>query len=224
MLRHREGQLKTNFATSLGKISYQVPCHLRVQNVGLEDARGAAARARHGRAGDRALLGPRRHVRREEGIRGRVAQDRAPRRAPGRQRRGASTSRAIARWRPSRSRRSPSRAPSRRTRFSCCAGRTAYEPRDAQPMDKLTPDDLLPLEAITRSAPRLRAEVLAHKRHRQAPLGPNVTLYFEDRLTMQLSGPGDAARGAHLRVRGDRRGARGLQPADSRRQRTSKPR
>jgi Fe-S oxidoreductase len=36
MLRHREGQLRTSFATSLGKISYQVPCHLRVQNVGLK--------------------------------------------------------------------------------------------------------------------------------------------------------------------------------------------
>ncbi|HUQ52218.1 MAG TPA: heterodisulfide reductase-related iron-sulfur binding cluster, partial [Gammaproteobacteria bacterium] len=36
MLRHREGLLRTNFAASLGKISYQVPCHLRVQNVGLK--------------------------------------------------------------------------------------------------------------------------------------------------------------------------------------------
>jgi len=36
MLRHREGKLRTNFATSLGKISYQVPCHLRVQNLGLK--------------------------------------------------------------------------------------------------------------------------------------------------------------------------------------------
>jgi Fe-S oxidoreductase len=36
MLRHREGLLKTDFATSLGNISYQVPCHLRVQNIGLK--------------------------------------------------------------------------------------------------------------------------------------------------------------------------------------------
>jgi len=34
--RHRDGQLKTNFAEALGKISYQVPCHLRVQNIGLK--------------------------------------------------------------------------------------------------------------------------------------------------------------------------------------------
>ena len=54
-----------------------------------QDARRAAARARHGGASDRALLGPRRHLRREEGVRGRLAQDRAARRAPGRQCRGA---------------------------------------------------------------------------------------------------------------------------------------
>ncbi len=36
MLRHREGLLKTDFKASLGKISYQVPCHLRVQNIGLK--------------------------------------------------------------------------------------------------------------------------------------------------------------------------------------------
>jgi glycerol-3-phosphate dehydrogenase subunit C len=36
MLRHKAGLLKTNFKNSLGKISYQVPCHLRVQNIGLK--------------------------------------------------------------------------------------------------------------------------------------------------------------------------------------------
>ncbi len=36
MLRHKAGVLETDFATALGKISYQVPCHLRVQNIGLK--------------------------------------------------------------------------------------------------------------------------------------------------------------------------------------------
>jgi glycerol-3-phosphate dehydrogenase subunit C len=36
MLRHKNGKLKTDFAKSLGKVSYQVPCHLRVQNIGLK--------------------------------------------------------------------------------------------------------------------------------------------------------------------------------------------
>jgi Fe-S oxidoreductase len=36
MIRHREGKLKVDFTTSLGSISYHVPCHLRVQNMGLK--------------------------------------------------------------------------------------------------------------------------------------------------------------------------------------------
>ena len=36
MIRHRDGKLKTDFAEKLGAISYQVPCHLRVQNIGLK--------------------------------------------------------------------------------------------------------------------------------------------------------------------------------------------
>jgi hypothetical protein len=52
-------------------------------------------------------------------------------------------------------------------------------------MQKLTADDLLPLERYHKERMRLRAEVLEHKRHRQAPIGPNLTLYFEDRVTMR---------------------------------------
>jgi Fe-S oxidoreductase len=36
MLRHRAGLLKTDFKQTLGKVSYHVPCHLRVQNIGLK--------------------------------------------------------------------------------------------------------------------------------------------------------------------------------------------
>jgi glycerol-3-phosphate dehydrogenase subunit C len=36
MLRHRAGLLRTDFKTPLGKISYHVACHLRVQNIGLK--------------------------------------------------------------------------------------------------------------------------------------------------------------------------------------------
>jgi len=36
MLRHKQGKLNTAFENSLGKIAYQVPCHLRVQNIGLK--------------------------------------------------------------------------------------------------------------------------------------------------------------------------------------------
>ncbi len=34
MLRNRDGLLKTDFKQSLGNVSYHIPCHLRVQNIG----------------------------------------------------------------------------------------------------------------------------------------------------------------------------------------------
>ena len=35
-LRHKAGELKTDFKQGLGDISYQVACHLRVQNIGIK--------------------------------------------------------------------------------------------------------------------------------------------------------------------------------------------
>jgi Protein of unknown function (DUF3501) len=52
-------------------------------------------------------------------------------------------------------------------------------------MDKLTPADLLSLEAYARERPAFRARVLEHKRDRKVAVGPHVTWSFEDRLTMQ---------------------------------------
>ena len=34
VLRHKDGLLKTDFKVDLGKVSYHIPCHSRVQNVG----------------------------------------------------------------------------------------------------------------------------------------------------------------------------------------------
>jgi Fe-S oxidoreductase len=34
VLRHRDGLLRTDFKAGLGRVSYHVPCHLRVQNMG----------------------------------------------------------------------------------------------------------------------------------------------------------------------------------------------
>jgi hypothetical protein len=52
-------------------------------------------------------------------------------------------------------------------------------------MQLLTRENLMSLEQYAKARPAFRAEVLAHKRDRQVPIGPNATLYFEDRLTMQ---------------------------------------
>jgi hypothetical protein len=45
--------------------------------------------------------------------------------------------------------------------------------------------DLYSLEEYHKHRPEFRERVLAHKKDRQIAVGPNATLYFEDRLTMQ---------------------------------------
>ena len=52
-------------------------------------------------------------------------------------------------------------------------------------MQKLNRDDLFTLEKYAEVRPEFRARVMAHKKNRQLPIGPNATLYFEDALTMQ---------------------------------------
>jgi hypothetical protein len=52
-------------------------------------------------------------------------------------------------------------------------------------MKKLTRDDLYPLEKYSELRAGFRDKVMAHKKNRQVAIGPNATLYFEDRLTMQ---------------------------------------
>ncbi len=51
-------------------------------------------------------------------------------------------------------------------------------------MQKLTRDDLYSLEKYAEVRPAFRAEVMLHKKNRQLAIGPNVTLYFEDRTVM----------------------------------------
>jgi len=52
-------------------------------------------------------------------------------------------------------------------------------------MHKLTRADLYSLEQYSEVRPEFRRKVMAHKKDRHVPLGPNATLMFEDRLTMQ---------------------------------------
>ena len=50
--------------------------------------------------------------------------------------------------------------------------------------NSITRDDLMSLEVYAEKRSEFRAQVLEHKKHRQIALGPNATLYFEDRLTL----------------------------------------
>ena len=51
-------------------------------------------------------------------------------------------------------------------------------------MNKLTRDDLYSLEKYSEVRPEFHARVMAHKKNRRLPIGPNAALYFEDALTM----------------------------------------
>jgi hypothetical protein len=54
-----------------------------------------------------------------------------------------------------------------------------------QAMNKLTRNDLLPLERYAAERNDFRARVLAHKQSRHVALGANAALLFEDRTTVQ---------------------------------------
>jgi len=56
---------------------------------------------------------------------------------------------------------------------------------EASARGPLRAEELYSLEEYHRLRPAFRDRVLAHKKHRQVAVGPNATLYFEDRLTMQ---------------------------------------
>lgn len=49
----------------------------------------------------------------------------------------------------------------------------------------LTRSDLMSLEQYAQQRNDFRKKVLAHKKHRRVGIGPNLFLYFEDRLTIQ---------------------------------------
>lgn len=69
-------------------------------------------------------------------------------------------------------------------------------------MDKLTRDDLYPLEVYARLREEFRGRVIEHKAHRRLSLGGHLTLCFEDRLTM------------HYQVQEMLRAERIFEPAD----------
>ena len=52
-------------------------------------------------------------------------------------------------------------------------------------MTRIDSASLMTLEAYAKARPKFRAEVLAHKKNRTIALGANVTLIFEDELTIR---------------------------------------
>ncbi|MDO8438021.1 MAG: DUF3501 family protein [Nitrosomonadaceae bacterium] len=52
-------------------------------------------------------------------------------------------------------------------------------------MTQITRDSLMTLETYAKARQEFRARVMAHKKHRKVRLGENITLIFEDELTIR---------------------------------------
>ena len=181
MLRHKEGRLNAEFPNSLGKITYQVPCHLRVQNIGLKtrdllhlvpDTEVAVIERCSGHDGTYALKKEFHAVSRK--IAGPV----------------------IRYLKKSDARHFVSDCPMAAEQISAGPGRIfgrasaglvtqGLRHLALTKMQKLTRKALFSLEKYAEVRENFRAEVMRHKRHRRLGLGENATLYFEDNLTMQ---------------------------------------
>ncbi len=52
-------------------------------------------------------------------------------------------------------------------------------------MQKLTREEIYSLEKYAQIRPEFRTKIMAHKKNRIVHIGPNATLHFEDKLSMQ---------------------------------------
>ena len=88
----------------------------------------------------------------------------------------------------------------------------------------ITRDSLLTLEAYAKARAQFRARVIAHKKNRIVHVGANVTLVFEDELTIRYQIQEMLRVERIFEEEGIRGGARCLQSAGARRQPTGKRR
>ena len=183
--RYKGGLLRTNFTRKLGKISYHVPCHLRVQNLGLKTRDVLMLVPETQVEPIERCSGSQRHLRREARVSRRVDEDRPSGRAPRRrQRRGLLFERLPDGRPPDRV-----RVLERAARADASAEAAAHGVRNltvtAMHLPHLTRKDLMSLEQYSTARKDFRAKVIEHKRNRSVALGPNATWSFEDQLTMQ---------------------------------------
>ena len=184
MLRHKAGLLKTDFPARLGKVSYHVPCHLRVQNIGLKTR-------------DVLKLVPETTVdviERCSGHNGTYAVKKEFR--PASMKIGRPVMTRVENARPDhyasdcpmaghqiavRHRRRPGAHAS----AEAAAHRLWHLSIAQTPWRSSSPSDLLSLEQYARERQAFRARVIEHKHHARSRSARTPTWCFEDRLTIQ---------------------------------------
>ncbi len=201
-LRNQDNLLKTDFKKSLGNVAYHIPCHQRVQNIGkktrdilqlvpettintVERCSGHdgtwGVKSEHfddsmkiGRpvfkqmaasnpdyiSSDCAIAA--RHI--EQGIGESKAQKLHP---------------LTLLWM------AYDTSPHTDDPAAIDADQSQVSQSNDQPMNLITRDSLLTLEAYAKIRNDFRAQVMTHKKARKIPLGENITLIFEDELTIR---------------------------------------
>src|SRR5690606_26612852 len=155
-----------------------------------EDARAAAAHSGDRGLHHRALLGPCRHLGREEGVPSGRDEDRPARVPGGRRPSGRRRTRLGGIGLPARG--PPHRAGHggqgrRQARPSAQPAAHGLRARLTRPhaMKKLTIDSLLKLEDYAKQRAEFRRRVMEHKKNRALRLGDHLSLLFEDELTVR---------------------------------------
>ena len=180
-LRHKAGLLRTDFARPLGKISYHVACHLRVQNIGLKTrdvlqlVPGTTVEPIERCSGHDGTYGVKREFRDTSMKIGK----------PVIQRVEASGADFYASDCPMAGHQIESGL-ERRAAADASADAAAHGLRTCRGnMQKLMRRGSDELGTIRAERPRLRGEVIAHKQLRNVQVGPNMTWCFEDRTTIR---------------------------------------
>lgn len=196
MLRKQDNLLKTDFKQSLGNISYHIPCHQRVQNFGrktrdvLQLVPGTKINTVERCSGHDGTWGVKSEHFADSMKIGKPVFKQMAASEPD----YISSDCAIA-ARHIQQGMGDNKAQKQHplTLLRIAYGATLQQSNEEypattvhkKPMNKITRDSLMSLEDYSKARPEFRAKVIAHKNNRKISLGSNITLIFEDELTIR---------------------------------------
>lgn len=199
MLRHQDQLLKTDFTQTLGKISYHIPCHLRVQNIGkktrdvlqlIPDTQVTVIERCSGHDGTWGVK--REHFSDSMKIGKPVFNQMAANDPDYICSDCAIAARHIQQGMGHH--RAQKLHPLTLLRLAYGENQSILPkqtitldslPADKNNMAKISRDSLMTLEAYAKARPQFRANVIEHKKDRLLALGEHITLIFEDELTIR---------------------------------------
>ncbi|TXI18741.1 MAG: DUF3501 family protein [Nitrosomonas sp.] len=201
-LRNQDGLLKTDFKNPLGSVAYHIPCHQRVQNIGkktrdiLQLIPDTTIRTVERCSGHDGTWGVKSEFFADSMKVGRpvfkqmaaanpdyISSDCAI--AARHIEQGIGETKALKLHPLTLLRMAYGDFIHQQTEISYNQSSTSATSMDKTNMTAITRDSLLTLEAYAKIRKDFRAQVMAHKKKRKIPLGENITLIFEDALTIR---------------------------------------